>query len=74
MPPMKIKRDRSASSLTRDGNIWIIGGRNDVEDGLTTTEIYDYRRKGTGKWKKGPNLPKDLPGGLESHCAVRYII
>ena len=70
---MKLQRDRAGSSLTKNGNIWIIGGRNEMEEGLTSTEIYDYRPKGNGKWRKGPNIPKDLPGGLESHCAVRYV-
>ena len=69
--PMKLQRDRAASSLTKNGNIWIIGGSNEMEEGLTSTEMYDYKPKGNGKWRKGPNIPKDLPGGLESHCAVR---
>ena len=70
---MKLQRDRAASSLTKNGNIWIIAGSNEMEEGLTSTEMYDYRPKGNGKWRKGPNIPKDLPGGLESHCAVRYV-
>ena len=69
---MKVKRDRSSSSLTQDGNFWIIGGRNEQDEGLTSTEIYEYKPKGKGKWRKGPNIPRDLPGGLESHCSVRY--
>ena len=72
--PMKVKRDRPASSLTKGGNIWIIGGRNEKEEGLTSTETYYYKPKGKGKWRKGPDIPKDLAGGLESHCAVRYVL
>ena len=71
---MKIKRDRSTSSITQDGNFWIIGGRNEEDEGLTSTEIYEYKPKGKGKWRKGPKIPRDLPGGLESHCSVRYNI
>ena len=71
---MKRRRDRAAGVLNRDGNLWVIGGRDDEEgeEGLSSSEVYEYQSKGNGKWKKGPKLPKDLPGGLESHCAVRY--
>ena len=71
---MKRRRDRAAGVLNRDGNLWVLGGRDDEEgeEGLSSSEVYEYQSKGNGKWKKGPKLPKDLPGGLESHCAVRY--
>jgi N-acetylneuraminic acid mutarotase len=69
--PMKTARDRAAATIDQDGNIWVIGGQNAETEGLTTTEIYDYQTKGTGKWREGPEIPNDLPGGLDSHCVVR---
>ena len=71
MPPMKSMRDRAAAVVNDHGNMWVLGGRDEVEEGLTSTEIYKYKRNGKGKWRKGPNLPSDLPAGLSSHCAVR---
>ena len=71
MPPMKTQRDRPAGTIDQDGNVWVLGGQNLDDTGLATTEIYDYQPKGEGKWRKGPNLPKGLPGGLDSHCIVR---
>ena len=72
MPPMNTKRSRAAAVINDQGNMWVIGGTNGEVDGLNSTEIYEYIPKGKGKWKKGPDLPPGLEGGLESHCAVRY--
>ena len=68
---MNVARDRAAATIDQDGNMWVIGGQNHQDDGLTSTEVYDYQPKGTGKWRKGPRIPIDLPGGLDSHCVVR---
>ena len=68
---MKKTRNRAASTIDQDGNMWVIGGENHNDAGLRSTEVYDYQPKGTGKWRKGPKIPRDLPGGLDSHCIVR---
>jgi hypothetical protein len=68
---MSKERDRPAATINQDGNIWVTGGQNHKDTGLRTTEVYDYQPKGTGKWRKGPKLPRGLPGGLDSHCVVR---
>ena len=52
--------------------MWVIGGTNEDVEGIKSTEIYEYQPGGKGRWKKGPDLPASLLGGLESHCAVRY--
>ena len=51
--------------------MWVIGGTGEDDNGLRSTEIYEYQPKGKGRWKMGPNIPKELVGGLESHCSVR---
>jgi hypothetical protein len=52
--------------------MWVIGGDGETNDqALRSTEIYEYKPKGKGRWKTGPNIPNDLVGGLESHCTVR---
>ena len=68
---MNTERDRAAAVINNQGNMWVIGGTNEDNMGLRSTEIYEYLPKGNGKWKKGPDLPPGLEGGLESHCAVR---
>ena len=51
--------------------MWVIGGAGKNDEALRSTEIYDYKPNGKGRWKTGPNIPSDLVGGLESHCSVR---
>ena len=68
---MSTERYYPSSVINQDGNIWVIGGTGKDDNGLRSTEIYEYQPKGKGRWKMGPNIPKELVGGLESHCSVR---
>ena len=69
--PMNHKRYYASSVLDENGNIWVMGGT--AEDAASdTTEIYEYKPKGHGVWRKGPQLPGDYRDtGIESHCTVR---
>lgn len=68
---MSTNRYYASSVINQDKNMWVIGGAGKNDEALRSTEIYDYKPNGKGRWKAGPNLPSDLVGGLESHCSVR---
>ena len=58
---MKHKRDRTASSVTSNGELLVTGGRNRENKGLKSTEIYN-----NGVWENGPELPVKMLG----HCQL----
>ena len=71
---MTQKRSYGSASLNQDGNLWMIGGSSDKEDGIST-EIYGYKPKGNGRWKKGPTFPRNYGySGIDSQCTVKYVI
>ena len=71
IPPMKIPRLGATSSLTPDGDLWILGGATLAENNLKT-EVYDFDRN---VWRTGIDLPEAFRDtGLTSHCTVRYVI
>jgi len=40
--------------------------------GSDSTEVYDFRPEGKGRWRKGPPLPPELRDtGIQGHCIVR---
>ena len=69
--PMSQKRFYASSVLDENGDIWVLGGtaENNQSD---STEVYVYKPKGEGSWRKGVPLPQDFRDtGIESHCTVR---
>ena len=68
IPPMKIPRLGATSSLTPDGDLWILGGATLAENNLKT-EVYDFDYK---FWSTGIDLPEAFRDtGLTDHCTVR---
>ena len=71
IPPMKTPRFGATSSLTPDGDLWILGGNFDSQTTLKT-EVFDFDRM---VWRTGIELPEAFRDtGLTSHCTVRYVI
>ena len=71
IPPMKTPRFSATSSLTPDGDLWILGGNFDSQTTLKT-EVFDFDRM---VWRTGIDLPEAFRDtGLTSHCTVRYVI
>ena len=70
---MAHKRFYASSVLNKDGNLWVLGGTAQ-DKASDTSEVYEYKPRGEGTWRKGPPLPADYRDtGIESHCTVRYI-
>ncbi len=68
---MKNTRRFASSVLDGNGDMWVLGGTAD-NNASDSTEVYDYRPKGAGTWRKGHALPPDYRDtGIESHCTVR---
>lgn len=69
--PMEQQRVYASSVLDQEGNMWVTGG-NYENNASDSTEVYEYKPKGAGKWRKGYPLPKSYRNtGIESHCTVR---
>ena len=65
MPPLEQKRSWASSVLDKDGNMWVIGGKNGKSSVIQTAK-YHYR------WQNGKPLPQELTlSGIEGHCTVR---
>ena len=74
MQPMTQKRSYGSAALDQDGNLWMIGGSSDKDEDMST-EIYKYKPKGKGGWKKGPTFPMGYGfSGIDSQCTVKYDI
>ena len=71
IPPMNSRRIGATSSLTPEGDIWILGGTTQSENNLKT-EVYDFERD---VWRTGIELPEVFRDtGITDHCTVRYAI
>ena len=71
---MTYARSYASAVLNENDDIWILGGTAE-DQASDSTEVYEYAPRGEGRWKKGPQLPKDYENiGIESHCTVRYAI
>ena len=73
---MTNRRLYASSVLNTDGDIWVIGGvaknRGNDSDKADSTEVYQYRPNGKGKWTISIPLPRDYRDtGIERHCTVR---
>ena len=71
IPPMKTPRLGATSSLTPDGDLWILGGTF-ASQTLMKTEVFEFDRM---VWRTGIELPEVIRDtGITSHCTVRYVI
>ena len=68
---MKHARSYASAITNEKGDLWILGGT--AEDKASqSTEVYEYRPRGEGQWRTGPQLPPAYRDtGIESHCTVR---
>ena len=68
---MKQPRFRAASTLDKDGFLWVLGGTHDNSSNLLTTEVYFPNQK---LWRNGYAMPPALRDtGIVSQCTVRYV-
>ena len=62
-------RNFASSSLTPNGDLWVLGGTHDINTNPLKTEVYDSDRK---SWRLGFDLPGALRDtGIDSHCTMR---
>ena len=66
-------RRAAASTVDKDGNLWIIGGSDKFDGGgLGTSEVLRKNEDGLWEWEEGPALPKEVQkSGLIHHCVVK---
>ena len=68
-------RRAAASTVDKDGNLWILGGSDKFSGGgLGTSEVLRINDDGVWEWEEGPALPKEVQkSGLIQHCVVKYV-
>ena len=55
---MAKKRYYASSTLDKNGNLWVLGGTANSTT-ADSTEVYEYKSEGKGRWRKGYPLPVD---------------
>jgi len=64
---MGIARVFHTATLLPDGKVLVVGGENENDDALASTEIFDPGKPAASAWSAGPALP----GPRTRHVAVR---
>ena len=61
-PSMIEGRILAAASVTKEGEMWVTGGKNSNDEFLSSSEVFR-----NGKWEEGPPLPVS---SISNHCMV----